>query len=127
MVKAVLVNIDVDQGTRVLNILDHAKLDVKVALWVVLPEYEDWRLVLASRRFDAAGVRGGYTLVGDALRAAGLPIALTPTFMILRMDDPFIRGLRKIFTRTKSIEGMRLGLQTIGDRFIEHAYVYRVS
>ena len=42
------------------------------------------------------------------------------------MNDPFIRVLRKIFGKTRSVEGMRLGGQMIGDRFIEDAYVYRV-
>ncbi len=43
------------------------------------------------------------------------------------MTDPFIKGLRKMFGKAKSVEGMRLGLQTIGGRFIEDAYVYRIS
>jgi hypothetical protein len=47
--------------------------------------------------------------------------------MILPMSDPFIKGLRSIFGKAKSVEGMRLGGQLIGDRFIEDAYVYRIS
>jgi hypothetical protein len=35
--------------------------------------------------------------------------------------------LRRIFAKTKSVEGMRLGGQMIGDRFIEDAWVYRIS
>ena len=43
------------------------------------------------------------------------------------MNDPFIRGLRKLLGKAKNTEGMRLGLQTIGDRFVEDAYVFRIS
>jgi hypothetical protein len=43
------------------------------------------------------------------------------------MTDPFIRALRRLFGKTKSVEGMRLGGQMIGDRFVEDAYVYRIS
>jgi hypothetical protein len=43
------------------------------------------------------------------------------------MADPFIKSLRRMFGKTKSVEGMRLGLQTIGDRFVEDAFVYRIS
>jgi hypothetical protein len=51
----------------------------------------------------------------------------TPPVVILRASDPFIRDLRKTFGKPKSVEGMRLGGQLIGDRFVEDAYTYRVS
>jgi len=47
--------------------------------------------------------------------------------MIFPMSDPFVRNLRRIFRKTKSVEGMRLGAQTIGDRWVEEAYVYRIT
>jgi hypothetical protein len=42
------------------------------------------------------------------------------------MSDPFIRALRRILAKAKSVEGMRLGGQLIGDRFVEDALVYRI-
>jgi len=127
MDKAALVGLEVDKGSRILQILDHAGLNVSVALWVFLPEYEDWRLVLSSRELDAAGLKGAYTLFHDTLDAAGFTLEETPTVGIFRVNDPFIRALRKTFGKTKSVEGMRLGGQNFGDRFIEDAYVYRIS
>jgi hypothetical protein len=47
--------------------------------------------------------------------------------MILPMKDPSIKALRRLFGKTKSVQGMRLGGQLIGDRFVEDAYVYRIS
>jgi len=44
----------------------------------------------------------------------------------LRTSDPFIKALRKIFGKAKSVEGMRLGGQTRGNRFLDDAYVYRI-
>jgi hypothetical protein len=49
------------------------------------------------------------------------------TVGIFRTYDPFIRSLRKTFAKAKSVEGMRLGGQTFGDRFVEDAYAYRIS
>ena len=43
------------------------------------------------------------------------------------MADPFVRELRRLFGKARSVEGMRLGGQMIGDRFVEDAYVYRIS
>jgi hypothetical protein len=127
MGKTALVGFDVEKGSRILKILDDAGLHVKVALWAVLPEYEDWRLVLSSRKFDEAGLREAYGLLHKALDAADFPLEQTPTVVILRISDPFIKELRKSFGKTKSVEGMRPGGQMIGDRFIDDAYAYRIS
>jgi hypothetical protein len=47
--------------------------------------------------------------------------------VIFGMKDRFIRELRQVFANAASVEGMRLGGQTFGDRHIEDAYVYRIS
>jgi hypothetical protein len=100
---------------------------VNVALWAFLAEYEDWRMVIAGRQFDALDLRDAYRLVHETLALAGFTARNTPPILILRMSDPFIRDLRRLFGKTKSVEGMRLGGQLIGDRFVEEAYVYRIS
>ncbi len=127
MDKTALVGFEVEKGSRILQILDDASLQVKVALWAYLGEYEEWRLVLSSRKFDDGSLRDAYGLLHKALDAAGYPLEQTPTVVILRTSDPFIKTLRKIFGKTKSVEGMRLGSQTIGNRFLDDAYTYRIS
>jgi hypothetical protein len=93
----------------------------------VLGEYEDWRLVLSSRKFDAAGLKKANGLLHDTLDAAGFTLEETPPVVILQANDPFVQARRKIFEKTKSDEGMRFGGQSIGNRFIEDAYPYLVS
>jgi hypothetical protein len=127
MDKTALVSVEVERGAKILNILDHAGLQVKVAMWAFLGEYDEWRLVLSAPEFDDGMLQGAYGRLHKALSAAHFPLELTPTVVILRTSDPFIKALRKIFARAKSVEGMRLGGQTIGNRFLEDAYVYRIS
>ncbi len=127
MDKTALVGIDVEMGRRILQSLDEAGLDIRVALWTYLAEYEDWRFTVSSRKFDELDIRKAFGLMHEALDVAGISLEETPTLLILRMSDPFIKTLRKIFGKTKSVEGMRLGLQSIGNRFLEDAYVYRIS
>jgi hypothetical protein len=127
MDKAALVSVDIENGAQVLAALDKASLKVNVAALVLLSEYEDWRLLLASRTFDTAGVLGAYRLAHQALDGAGFPVEKQPSLLILRITDPSIRELRRIFAKTKSVAGMRLGGQMIGDRFIEDGYAYRIS
>ncbi len=127
MGQALLVSIDLDTGAEILRILDGAKLKVSVALWALLEEYTDWRLVFASRQLDAAGPLEAHGMVNDALRAAGFPIENKPSVLILPMTDPTVRALRRIFGKAKTVAGMRLGGQQIGNRWAEDAYVYRIS
>ena len=127
MDKTALVNIDIGRGAEVVDILDRAKIRPRVAMWAHLSEYEDWRLVVAAREFDALELRAAYRLLNDSLNAGGMTAQKKPVVMIFTMTDPFIKGLRRIFGKAKSVEGMRLGGQMIGDRFIEDAFVYRIS
>lgn len=126
MDKAALVVADFAAGARLLSALDQASLSISVALWIHLSEYDDWRYLVSSRRLDATPPAAAYGLVHDALGAAGVTLELTPPLLILSMSDPFIRALRRIFGKAKSVEGMRLGGQLIGDRFVEDALVYRI-
>ncbi len=127
MGQALLVNIDLDAGAEILRIVDKAGVRVTVALWVNLEEYSDWRLLVSSRQFDAIGRHKAAGSVFDALNAAGFPIERTPTILILPMTDPTVRALRRMFGKAKAVEGMRLGGQQIGNRWVEDAYVYRIS
>lgn len=127
MDKTALVSIDVERGREIVDALDGANVNISVALWAYLPEYEDWRLVISGRRLDSSDLKDAYRRVNDSLTAAGLTPEKTPPILILSMTDPFIKTLRQIFGKAKSVEGMRLGGQMIGDRFLDDAYAYRIS
>jgi len=127
MGQALLVNVDLEAGAEILRIMDRAGVKVSVAAWIVFDEYGDWRLLLSSRQLDAAGPGKASGLVFDALVAADFPVEKTPTILILPTTDPTVRALRRIFGKAKTVEGMRLGGQMIGKRWVEDAYVYRIS
>ena len=127
MDKAAMVSIDVSQGSEILEALERAHVKVSVALWMFLSVFEDWRLVVSSRQFDTADPRDAYRLLHHSLARAEVASKRTPATVILPTGDPFVRELRRIFAKTKSVEGMRLGGQMIGDRFVQDAYVYRIS
>jgi hypothetical protein len=66
-------------------------------------------------------------IVVEGLGILHLPMERTPTIMILSKSDPFIRDLRKLFAKTKSVHGIRLGGQLYRDRFIQDAYLHMNS
>lgn len=127
MDKTAMVSIDIDTGAELVDKLERAKVKLGVALWACLSEYGDWRLIVSSRQLDSLDLRDAYGLLHDSLAAAGITLERSPVIMILPMNDPFIRDLRRHFGKAKSVEGMRLGSQMFGDRFVEDAYVYRIS
>ncbi|MDX2267645.1 MAG: hypothetical protein NW208_06035 [Bryobacter sp.] len=126
MDKETMVIVEADRIATVVKALDAYGIEAKVALWGLFDEYETWRLILAAPEFDQVGPLEGYGLLHKALRAAQIDQESLPSFHILRMKDPFIVQLRKIFGKTKSVEGMRLGGQSFGDRFLEEGYIYRI-
>ena len=124
MDQAVLVNLDVSAGTRVLSALDDANLKVPVALWLLSSEHESWRLVFASPDFDQNSRLKAYEQIAGAIQK--LDPYVFPLTYVMPMKDPFVRELRRLFGKAKHVEGMRLGGRTIAGKYIEDSYVYRV-
>jgi hypothetical protein len=124
--KVALVNFDIETGKEVIDALDRDGKGPNVALWAKLPEYEDWRLVIASDRLRQAGSLYGYSQINSAMEKAGIPISRRPKISLRAMDKPFIKVLRNIFGKAADVYGMRLGGQTIGDQYLEDGFVYRI-
>ncbi|HUH62925.1 MAG TPA: hypothetical protein VLZ50_08010 [Terracidiphilus sp.] len=124
---AALVSFDIEIGRRTVNALDESKRAPNVALWAKLPEYEDWRLVIASDRLNQESSRTAYEEINAALRSSNIPFHQRPTIFLKSMSSPMIEELRNVFGKAKDTYGMRLGGQTFGDQYIEDAFVYRIQ
>ena len=126
MDSATLVNFDIESGQKVIDALDSDGKNPNVALWAKIPDYEDWRLILASDRLDQSSSFSGYTEINEAIKKAGIPIHRKPSIFLRSMDKPFIQALRHAFSSTADTYGMRLGGQMFGDQYLEDAFVYRI-
>lgn len=122
---AVLVDIDVNAGTRIIEALDDAEVDFEVALLATFAEFYDPRLVFAATWLDPLDPRNRYEefnkALGDKFTVWG-----SPQVSIMKTSDPFIDDLRKRFGKSASVYGMRLGGQSVGGRYLEDGYVYRI-
>jgi hypothetical protein len=126
MDKTALVSFDIDNGQRVIDAMETAGIAPDVALWAVLPEYEDWRLIIASKHVNRYSPDGGYGAINAAIREANIPFYSAPTIFLRDMGDPFIKALRSVFGQTASVYGMRLGGQKFGNQYLEDAFVYLI-
>jgi len=127
MAEKALVEADLGKSEKIVAALEAADIRVAVALWAVLPEYGDWRLVLASRDLDGLSLGDAYLKVDGALRDSGLTVWETPTIFIMKTTDPFVKALRRVYGKARSLIGMRLGGQTWGDRYVEDAFAYKIA
>ena len=127
MDKTLLVGMDVVKSKQLMEALEHGGLKISMALWLYSTEHEDWRLALASRELDPLTPGEAIAKVNLILRTQDIDIAGRPSLLIMKTTDPFVRELRKTFGKTRSVEGMRLGGQMIGNRFVEDAYAYRIA
>lgn len=128
MATGTLVNFDIENGKKVIDALDQDGKGPDVALWAKLPDYENWRLVIASHRLDKMPEFSGYTEIIEAMDKAGLSVERQPSIFVRPMDSPMIQALRStsIFASAAGTYGMRLGGQVFGDKYLEDAFVYRI-
>jgi hypothetical protein len=126
MDQAVLVSFDIENGKEVVDALDREGKPPNVALWAKLPDYENWRLVIASDQLDQSSSRSGYSEINAAMKNAGISVHRQPSIFLRPMKNPFIQDLRRAFASTSDTYGMRLGGQMFGDKYLEDAFVYRI-
>jgi hypothetical protein len=124
MAFSTLVGFDVAAGQKVLDALDHAGIHVVVALWAKTSDYDEPRFFIASPDFESDSKLKAHARVSNAVQPKfDWP---APNIVILRMADPLVQSLRQMFRSASSVDGMRLGGQSIGNRYVEDAYVYLV-
>jgi hypothetical protein len=127
MAKAALVDIELKRVGKAVSALEKSGVPLSAALWVHFGEYEDWRLVLASKKLDTLNPSEAYLRVNRTLDRAGMTVWDTPSIFIMKTTDPFVRALRKVFGKSAHVEGMRFGGQTWGDRYVEDAYALKIA
>ena len=125
MVKTPLVIPNESFGAEILKVLDNAGFPTTVALW--LKEDDSWELVFGTPLYDQLGQKKAYLKLISALSSDG-PVALSDYPIRLEStSSPLIKNLRKLFHKTASVEGMRLGGHKIGGQWIDDGYVYGSS
>jgi hypothetical protein len=121
-----LLSFDIESGNKVIDALDRDDKTPDVALWAKIPDYEDWRLLLASDLLDQTSPLEGYVEINAAMKKAGISFRTRPSILLRSMDNPMILALQNLFATAKDTYGMRLGGQKFGDKYMEDAFVYRI-
>jgi hypothetical protein len=101
---------------------------VKAALWLLSPELEEWRLVIATPLIDEVGPIEAYTQVQSILEATpGAQGISLDSISIVSLGDQMIRLLGKRFHTGPIITRLGLNQASVGNIFFEAARIYRMN
>jgi hypothetical protein len=128
MDKATLVDRDIEAGRHLIQALDQAGFPVVAAFWNVFSEENTWRLVIASPKVGELGPKEAYAVIQDVLFKSQIDL---PLYRISAMnpDEPLVAAIRLFMTTPAApfIGGVQVQDTSIGDMFIEGAYIYRAA
>ncbi|MCC6696530.1 MAG: hypothetical protein IT365_12935 [Candidatus Hydrogenedentes bacterium] len=132
VVKEQLTDAMVDVGAELTAKLDELGLSVTAALWIFMPELNEWRLLFASPEVASEGSRRVYGRIREAIEqikegAAAASLSLA-NISLVDADADLIR-LLKLATRTGPgvINHIRFTKNVINGHFIDDALIYRVA
>ncbi|MFS8085442.1 MAG: hypothetical protein ACMG6H_07405 [Acidobacteriota bacterium] len=130
MVKASLVESDIEEGRKLLDELK--KIDshflIRSAFWLYRPETFDWRLFIATPLVDQRGPATAYTDVQGALRSLpSRPWISMQDISVVSPNDKLVKLMNKAAHIPRGAPGIRLARSRVDDTFIEDAYIYRLK
>jgi hypothetical protein len=129
MDRTALVGPEIANGRKIIETLDELGRTVDVGMWAHLPEYDDWRLVVASKKMNQESLRSSYTELLKMLDREGIDFQERSAILLRPMGDPFIQELRRKYHKAvgRTNEGLRIRGEYFGNQLVEDAYVYRIQ
>ena len=129
VVKEPLTEAMIRAGAELTRKMDERGWPVVASLWLYRSEANRWRLVLASPLVASDGSWKSYEIVQAALEA--MPAAERTMSLsnvsVTEPTDPLIALLCAAARTETMVEGLRFTRTVINRRFIEDAYIYRMS
>ena len=129
VVKEPLTEAMIRAGAELTRKLDERGWPVIASLWWYRSEPNRWRLLLASPRVVAEGSWKSYEVVQAALAATPAAEGVLPLsdVSVTEPTDPLIAVLCAAARTETMAEGLRFTRTVINGRFIDDAYIYRMS
>ncbi len=130
MATETLVDSDIKNGEKVVQILDSTDFEVTSAFWFYVPESSRWLLCIASPIVEMAGPKEAYKRLQELLASVqSRPSLSLKDISLLSPRHNLIRLLKVAITTSPSpaLSGIRFTSNTINGIFIRDAYIYRLT
>jgi hypothetical protein len=124
MATGTLVNLQIDEGAKLLAALRTRGFDVIVACWMKGDEEEFWYLYIASSRAEGFGLTDAYRELHTVIRSTP-DLAIDP--FVVRMigpTNPLVAAINDLRRRLPAPLSTRIGPTQFAGRAIEGAYIY---
>lgn len=129
MVKEQLTPAMVDAGADLTAMLDELGVPVTSALWLFVPDLNEWRLLFASPDVSTKGPRDVYEkirLAIDRLGPGGVSVPLS-VVGLLDPDADLVRLLKAAIKTGPGVSRIRFSKNVINGHFIDDALIYRAA
>ncbi|MGB3777974.1 MAG: hypothetical protein WA960_06420 [Tunicatimonas sp.] len=127
MDKAILVGPDIEEGKKLLELLDQSDLKIVSAFWYYRSESEVYRLVIVTPFFEKYGPRRTYEEIQRVLRGNPEIAISLDEVSAMGPNDKLNKLLRLAISTGPGISGIRFTGNVINGTYIEDAYLYRVG
>jgi len=128
MVKNTLVEVDIIDGRKILEMLDKTDLNISCAFWYYLTDIEEWRLIFSTINIETDGPKKTYGKIQKVLNKSKEKFSIPLEAITLISPKHQLIGLLKMFINTgPGISGARLTGNIINGILIKDAYIYRIN
>jgi len=129
VVKEQLTGVMIEAGAELTAKLDETGLPLTAALWLFMPDLNEWRLLFASPEVTTKGPREVYERIQRAISQLGDKASAVPLSMVGLIDaDADLVRLLKLAIRTgPGIHRIRFSKNVIDGHFIDDALIYRAA
>ena len=112
-------------GANVVRLLDKRGFLLRAALWFYLSETDEWRLFLGTPEVRTKGPKKLYRQIQGML-AKGEDVVPLSSVVLVDSQDSLVQLLGSV-VKIDDLGGFRFSRNTIGGRFIDDAYIYRLA
>ena len=118
----------IEAGSALIERLRESGQEIPDAVWRYLPEPELWRLFLATPLVKSKGPTTAYKAVLAVLTAHEEELSMfdLPDITVVAPDDSVLDPFRTVLKKSNP-SGIRLRNNAINGKYIEDAYIYRVT
>lgn len=129
MVKETLVDRDISDGKKLIQILDKSGFKVRSAFWLYVSELGEWSLFLASDYVDKYGQKKAYEFIQNELSKASSSVSISlSSINAVKVNDDMV-NLLKVLSKTgpNDLNEIRFTQNVINGVMIEDAFIYRIT
>jgi len=129
VVKEQLTDAMIDAGAELTKRLDEVGVPMTAALWLFVPDINEWRLLFASPEVASKGPREVYEKILQAINQLEAKASAAP-FSAIGLMDPdadLVRRLRMTVRTGTGLNRIRFSKDVIDGHFIDDALIYRVA